>query len=137
MVGYDLDGVIAVEWGWLSRVDRIGYLLFGHWWGYIRYPWICVMYQPKGPFVIITSRHVKLRRLTERWLTRKGIWPSMVEFYNGNVFTPEAFARYKAEAIERLGLVSYYENDIVVAGILKNMLPNVQIILVRRKSWTQ
>lgn len=123
MIGYDLDGVIAVEKGWWNVLYRTvpGVAIFIRG----RYRPRCI---PKGEFVIITNRPKSDRKGTDKWLKRHRVDHSGIYF--ADVRDPFGF-RFKEKCIKELGIKRFFESDESIAWNLSRCCPGTEVIHVK------
>lgn len=67
--------------------------------------------------------------MTEAWLRKCALKPAKLILYSGNVFTKDAFATFKAEAIDQNMVSTYYENDRGIIELLKMKLKGKRVTL--------
>lgn len=114
--GFDLDGVIASERGWLFWLARLIPIpvLVRHCQRNAK----CLQRPIVG--VIITCRRESQRRLTHEWCSKN--------YFKRPIFFCADVAA-KAAKINELELTHYYENDCRVAAKLTVLCPGTAIIL--------
>lgn len=121
MIGYDLDGVIAVEKDWWNILYRtIPQVAV----------WLRHRYRPKyipsGDFIIVTNRPVDDREQTLKWLSRYGIRYSAIYF---NIVRDPFGSSFKEKCIKEHGVTKFYESDVGIVKELTMSCPGVEIIL--------
>lgn len=122
MIGYDLDGVIAVEKRWWNILYRT-------------VPKVAVFlrdlyrarFVPSGKFVIVTNRPECDREATFRWLEKNDIRPMAVYF--SKVSDPFGY-EFKEKCIRELKITKFFESSEDTVKILSSHLPNVEVVHV-------
>lgn len=124
-IGSDLDGVIA--YNSLNKAKYRPYKLHEY------YSKCKPTKLSKLPVdVIITGRKVHFRKVTQEWLSSNGIqYKDLILFPNKRKKNNRTLAEYKSRAINKLGLVKYYEDDKRIAEYLKKTCQNTKIIFVK------
>lgn len=115
-VGYDFDGVISSERGFLFRIA-----LFTRSMALARLAQLrakCLLRPQDG--IIISCRREWERPQTEAWLRHEDIRLPLILARD---------AEDKATSIRRLNLTDYYENDARVAALLREECPRTRVHL--------
>jgi len=79
-------------------------------------------------FYIVTSRKKYWKKMTNTWLQKYNLTPMAVFFYNEKEKTREKIIKYKANILKKLKIQVYYEDDIVIAEMLKKLCPKTKIL---------
>ena len=132
-VGYDLDGTICEKseinkkYMYCSGEERKQYKLIRE---YHMKTAKLVLKPKEEEYYIITSRKPENRSVTMQWLLRANLKPLKVYFMDSPRKRTNMI-KYKADLINKLNLVKYYEDDEKIAKSLKRKCPFTQIKLIK------